>query len=80
MQVLRPSGGGGVANNPRNKAPHMDTSAYIGSHPCYHFQSQFIFTSTMVEQPVLHSDIYPAVDPKNFVGSQKGKVVLIIGM
>ena len=33
----------------------------------------------MVEQPVLHNDIYPAVDPKNFVGSQKGKVVLVIG-
>lgn len=33
----------------------------------------------MVAQPELHADIYPAVDPKNFVGSQKGNVALVIG-
>jgi hypothetical protein len=31
-------------------------------------------------QPPLHADIYPAVDPKNFVGSQKGKVAVVLGM
>jgi hypothetical protein len=35
--------------------------------------------SKMVAQPELHADIYPAVDPKNFVGSQKGNVALVIG-
>jgi hypothetical protein len=33
----------------------------------------------MAPQPELHGDIYPAVDPKNFAGSHKGKVVLVIG-
>jgi hypothetical protein len=34
----------------------------------------------MVSPPVLHADIYPAVDPSNFKDSQRGNVVLVIGM
>jgi len=40
---------------------------------------QRIFSVKMVAPPPLHADIYPAVDPKNFVGSQKGNVVVVIG-
>jgi hypothetical protein len=31
----------------------------------------------MVSAPVLHQEIYPAVDPANF--NNKGKVVLVLG-
>jgi hypothetical protein len=34
----------------------------------------------MAPQPQLHAELYPAVDPKNFAGSHKGKVVLVIGI
>jgi NADP-dependent 3-hydroxy acid dehydrogenase YdfG len=34
----------------------------------------------MAPQPELHADIYPAVDPANFKGSQKGNVALVIGI
>ena len=34
----------------------------------------------MVSPPILHADIYPAVDPSNFKESQRGNVVLVIGM
>jgi hypothetical protein len=33
----------------------------------------------MVAQPQLHNDIYPAIDPSKFVGSQKGVVCVVIG-
>lgn len=33
----------------------------------------------MAAPPVLHSDIYRAVDPANFKGTNRGKVVLVIG-
>jgi hypothetical protein len=34
----------------------------------------------MVAPSALHTDIYPAIDPENFKGSQKGNIVLIIGI
>jgi hypothetical protein len=38
------------------------------------------YPAKMVSPPELHSEIYDAVDPKHFKDSQKGKVVLVIGI
>jgi len=70
--------------NPACRVPHLDNySAYsikgpFSPHLPLH-NSIFQHFLTMVAQPQLHDDIYPAVDPAKFVGSQKGVVCVVIG-
>jgi F0F1-type ATP synthase beta subunit len=66
--------------NPACRAPHLDTR-HIPSRDSSSPPPQLIFRHflTMVAQPQLHDDIYPAVDPAKFVGSQKGVVCVVIG-
>jgi hypothetical protein len=63
--------------------PHIEDSRYFpfkrGPFAVLNLINHKHHFTKMVAQPELHADIYPAVDPKNFVGSQKGNVALVIG-